>query len=285
MSLAATEPQWTTIIEPKKSILSLNLKEVWQYRDLLLMFVKRDFVTFYKQTILGPIWFFAQPLLTTLTYMLIFGNIAKISTDGLPQILFYLSGVTAWNYFSDCFNKTSSVFKDNQNIFGKVYFPRLIAPLSIVLSGLIKFGIQLLLFVLILGYYIWNGSDISPNSMILFSPVLVLMMAALALGTGMIITSMTTKYRDLVFLLQFGIQLLMYATPVIYPLSTIPEQYEFWILLNPMTGIIETFRFAFLGTGSFSWALLGYDFIMIVVFLLVGTLIFNKTEKSFMDTV
>ncbi|MGL1889337.1 MAG: ABC transporter permease [Reichenbachiella sp.] len=285
MSLEDTEPQWTTVIEPKKSILSLNLKEVWQYRDLLLMFVKRDFVTFYKQTILGPIWFFAQPLLTTLTYMLIFGNIAKISTDGLPQILFYLSGVTAWNYFSDCFNKTSTVFKDNQNIFGKVYFPRLIAPLSIVLSGLIKFGIQFLLFVIILGYFICNGSEISPNLMILFSPILVLMMAALALGTGMIITSMTTKYRDLVFLLQFGIQLLMYATPVIYPISTIPEQYKFWILLNPMTGIIETFRYAFLGTGSFSWALLGYDALIILVFLLIGTLIFNKTEKSFMDTV
>ncbi len=276
---------WTTVIEPKKSILSLNLGEVWQYRDLLLMFVKRDFVTFYKQTILGPIWFFAQPLLTTLTYMLIFGNIAKISTDGLPQILFYLSGVTAWNYFSDCFTKTSTVFKDNQNIFGKVYFPRLIAPLSIVLSGLIKFGIQFLLFVFVLGYFLWNDSQVSPNLMILFSPVLILMMAALALGAGMIITSMTTKYRDLVFLLQFGIQLLMYATPVIYPISTIPEQYKFWILMNPMTGILETFRYAFLGTGNFSWGIIGYDAIIIFVFLLIGTLIFNKTEKSFMDTV
>ncbi|SHK88452.1 lipopolysaccharide transport system permease protein [Reichenbachiella agariperforans] len=277
--------KWDTVILPKRGLLELHLSEVWKYRDLLRMFVKRDFVTYYKQTILGPVWFFIQPIFTTLTYMLIFGNVAKISTDGMPQILFYMSGVTAWNYFAECFNKTSTVFKDNQAIFGKVHFPRLITPLSIVVSNLIKFGIQLLLFVLILGYYLWSGTSIMPNSALLLLPVLIALMAGLGLGAGMLITSMTTKYRDLVFLLQFGIQLLMYATPVIYPLSTIPEKYKWIIMANPMTGIIETFRYAFLGSGQLNWQLLGYDVAVTASLLILGTIVFNKTERTFMDTV
>ncbi|MBU2915208.1 ABC transporter permease [Reichenbachiella agariperforans] len=277
--------KWDTVILPKRGLLELHLSEVWKYRDLLRMFVKRDFVTYYKQTILGPVWFFIQPIFTTLTYMLIFGNVARISTDGMPQILFYMSGVTAWNYFAECFNKTSTVFKDNQAIFGKVHFPRLITPLSIVVSNLIKFGIQLLLFVLILGYYLWSGTSIIPNSALLLLPVLIALMAGLGLGAGMLITSMTTKYRDLVFLLQFGIQLLMYATPVIYPLSTIPEKYKWIIMANPMTGIIETFRYAFLGSGQLNWQLLGYDVAVTASLLILGTIVFNKTERTFMDTV
>ncbi|GAA4822912.1 ABC transporter permease [Algivirga pacifica] len=276
---------WDTIIEPQKSLFHLNLQEVWKYRDLLIMFVKRDFVTYYKQTILGPLWFLIQPLFTTITYVFIFGNVAKISTDGLPQILFYMAGVTAWNYFADCFNKTSTVFRDNQGIFGKVYFPRLITPLGIVVSSLLKFGIQFMLFLGIMGYFMVTGADIQPNSTILLLPLLVMMMAGLALGAGMIITSLTTKYRDLVFLLTFAVQLLMYATPVIYPMSTIPSEYQIFIQANPMAGIIETFRYAFLGTGAFSWELLAYDFGFMVVLLAVGTLIFNKTERNFMDTV
>lgn len=280
------EEKWDTVIEPQYGLLSLNFKEVWKYKDLLLMFVKRDFVTYYKQTILGPLWFFIQPLFTTLTYTLVFGNIAKISTDGLPQILFYLSGVTAWNYFADCLNKVSTVFKDNQNIFGKVYFPRLVTPLSIVLSNLVKFGIQLLLFLGIWAYfYFIVGADIQLQTEVLLVPIFIILMATLGLGLGMIITSMTTKYRDLVFLLQFGIQLFMYATPVIYPLSSIPEKYHTLIMLNPMVGIIEGFRYAFLGTGSFSYEMLLYTAGVTLTVFLLGTVIFNKTEKNFMDTV
>lgn len=277
--------RWDTVIEPKKSLFSLNLKEVWKYKDLLRMFIKRDFVTYYKQTILGPLWFFIQPLFTTITYVFIFGNVAGISTDELPQPLFYMAGVTIWNYFADCFNKVSTVFKDNQNIFGKVYFPRLVTPLSIVASNLIKFAIQLILFALLYAYFIFTGHNIQPNAIALLFPVLVMMMAGLGLGFGMIITSLTTKYRDLVFLLQFGIQLLMYATPVIYPMSTIPEKYKWAIMLNPMAPIVETFRYGFTGTGTFTWEAIGYSAAFTVGVVLLGTLIFNKTEKNFMDTV
>lgn len=277
--------RWDTVIEPKKSLFSLNLKEVWKYKDLLMMFIKRDFVTYYKQTILGPLWFFIQPLFTTITYVFVFGNIAGISTDELPQPLFYMAGITIWNYFADCLNKVSTVFRDNQNIFGKVYFPRLVTPLSIVASNLIKFVIQLVLFAMLYAYFVITGANIQPNAIALLFPVLVLMMAGLGLGFGMLITSMTTKYRDLVFLLQFGIQLLMYGTPVIYPLSTIPEQYKWAIMLNPMAPIVETFRYGFLGTGTFSWGMIGYSAAFTVGVVLLGTLIFNKTEKNFMDTV
>lgn len=276
---------WTEEITPKNSLLDLKLKEVWHYRDLMFMFVKRDFVTFYKQTILGPLWFFVQPLLTTIMYVIVFGNIAKISTDGLPPILFYLCGITFWNYFSECFTKTSTVFKDNANMFGKVYFPRLVMPLSIVFSGLIKLSIQFLLFVLLLLWYMYQDSNVHPNLYILLTPYLVVLMAVIALGAGMIISSLTTKYKDLIFLITFGIQLLMYATPVIYPISSLPEKYAFIIKANPLSAVIETFRFAFTGSGTFSWMHLGYSSVFAFVLLAIGAIIFNKVEKTFMDTV
>lgn len=280
------EENWTEVIEPRRSLLDLKLDQVWRYRDLLYMFVKRDFVEVYKQTILGPLWFFIQPLLTTITFTIIFGRLAKISTDGIPHILFYMSGITCWTYFADCLNKTSTTFRDNQGVFGKVYFPRLITPLSIVTSGLIKFGIQLFMFLCIYIYFLFfTDTTIAPNPYILLTPILVLMMAGLGLGFGMIITSLTTKYRDLVFLLTFGIQLMMYATPVIYPLSTLPADKQFWLVLNPMTSIIETFKFGFLGKATFSWLSLGYSFGFMCVALILGTVIFNRTEKNFMDTV
>lgn len=280
------EIKWTTIIEPFQTNIILSFKEVWNYKDLLIMLVKRDFVTYYKQTILGPIWFFIQPILTTLVYVFVFGNIVGLSTDGIPKILFYLSGVTIWNYFADSFNKVSTTFRDNQLIFSKVYFPRIITPLSIVSSSLIKFLIQFLLFLGFLGFYILTqNATISINHYALLLPILVMLMAGLGLGLGMMITSLTTRYRDLIFLIQFGVQLLMYATPVIYPLSTMPLKYKIFIQLNPMTGIIETFRFGFLGSGNFSWALLLYSILSTLLLLFLGTYIFNKTEQNFIDTI
>jgi len=277
--------EWDLTIEGSSSLFDLKFKDVWRYRDLLLMFVKRDFVSFYKQTILGPLWFFIQPLFTTIIYTFIFGKLAKISTDGLPQPLFYMAGITAWNYFADCLTKTSTVFRDNSNIFGKVYFPRLILPLSIVASNLVRFGVQMLLFLITMGYYYWSGTLFTVTWALVMFPVLVLLMALLGLGLGLIITAMTTKYRDLAFLVTFGVQLLMYTTTVIYPLSAAPEKYKHLIELNPMTGIIEAFRYSFLGKGEFSVLSLGYSAIVTVVVLLLGILIFNKTEKTFVDTV
>jgi lipopolysaccharide transport system permease protein len=250
-----------------------------------MLFVRRDFVSQYKQTILGPLWFIIQPLLTTLTFTVIFGNIAQLSTDGLPKILFYLSGVTAWSYFSDCLTKTSETFNANANIFGKVYFPRLAVPVSIVISNLIRFGIQVGLFLGFYFYFLARGTAIHPTLALWLMPLLVLLMAALGLGTGIIVSSMTTRYRDLRFLVQFGVQLLMYSTPVIYPLSKIPEHYRWIMLANPMTSIIETFRYAFLGTGVFSWMQLGYTAGTAAALLAVGVLLFNHVEKTFMDTV
>lgn len=279
------EEYWTEVIEPKTRLLDLRLKELWRYRDLVLMFVRRDFVANYKQTILGPIWFFLQPLLTTITYILIFGRMAGLSTDGLPMLLFYLAGVTIWNYFSETLNRTATVFKDNAQMFGKVYFPRLTMPFSIVLSNLVRFVIQFLLFIIAWGWYLFQTDTIHPNYLIALTPVLVLLMGLLALGLGMIISAMTTKYKDLIFLLTFGIQLLMFATPVIYPMSSIPEQYQWIILANPMTAIVETFRYAFLGSGTFSWLNIGYSASFTIAILLAGTVIFNRVEKSFTDTV
>jgi lipopolysaccharide transport system permease protein len=282
------EEQWDLEIKPQNNLFELHLADVWRYRDLLLLLVRRDFVSFYKQTILGPLWFFIQPLFTTIIYTFIFGNLAGISTDGLPQPLFYMAGITAWNYFADCLNKTSTVFKDNANIFGKVYFPRLIMPLSIVVSNLVRFGIQMLLFFILMGYYYFTGSHFQPTIYILLFPFLVLLMALQGLGLGMIISAMTTKYRDLAFLVTFGVQLLMYATTVIYPLSTAiikyPD-YAWLIAYNPMTPIIEGFRLGFLGEGSFSWASLGYVSLVSVGLTVVGLIIFNKVEKTFVDTV
>jgi lipopolysaccharide transport system permease protein len=277
--------QWTEVIEPRTRLLDLRLDEIWRYRDLVMMFVRRDFVSNYKQTILGPIWFFLQPLLTTLTFVLIFGQIAQLSTDGLPMILFYLAGVTVWNYFAETLNKTATVFKDNAQMFGKVYFPRLTLPFSIVVSNLVRFLIQFALFLIVWVYYLFQTDAIQPNYLVVLTPLLVIIMGLLALGLGMIISAMTTKYKDLIFLLTFGVQLLMYATPVIYPLSSISEKYKWLILANPMSSIVETFRYAFLGSGTFSWGYLGYSFISTLIILLLGTIIFNKVEKSFTDTV
>ena len=276
---------WDLIIEPQTSLLDLNLKDVWRYRDLLWMFVKRDFVSFYKQTILGPLWFFIQPLFTTITYTFIFGGLANLSTDDLPQPLFYMAGITAWNYFSDCITKTSTVFKDNANIFGKVYFPRLILPLSIVASNLVRFAVQMLLMVLMMGYYSVNGSNFHITWAITLFPILVILMALLGLGLGLIITALTTKYRDLSFLITFGVQLLMYTTTVIYPLSSAPEKYKSLISLNPMTGIIECFRFALFGQGNLTFNSIGYSTLFTFISLVLGVLVFNKTEKTFVDTV
>jgi lipopolysaccharide transport system permease protein len=279
------EDQWTEVISPRTSLLDLRLNELWRYRDLVMMFVRRDFVSNYKQTILGPIWFFLQPLLTTLTFVLIFGRVAQLSTDGLPMMLFYLAGVTIWNYFSETLNKTATEFRDNAQMFGKVYFPRLTMPFSIVLSNLVRFLIQFVLFLLVWAYYLVNSTMVHPNFFIILTPLLVMMMGLLALGSGMIISALTTKYKDLIYLLTFGVQLLMYATPVIYPLSSLSLKYRWLILANPMTSIVETFRYAFLGSGTFSWANLGYSLLTSILILLAGAIVFNKVEKNFTDTV
>ena len=279
------EEHWDLVIEGKSSLFDLKFKDVWRYRDLLMMFVKRDFISSFKQTILGPLWFFIQPLLTTITFTFVFGNLAGISSDGLPKPLFYMAGITAWNYFSDCLNKTSAVFSANASIFGKVYFPRLIMPLSIVVSNLMRFGVQMIMFVSLVIYYKFNGAIFEINSTLLLFPLLVILMALLGLGMGMIITSLTTKYKDLQFLLQFGITLLMYATTVIYPLSAAPLKYKKWIELNPMTGIIEAFRYAFLGKGEFSAWSIGYSSVVTIVILFFGIIIFNRTERNFIDSI
>ncbi|RYE20281.1 MAG: ABC transporter permease [Sphingobacteriaceae bacterium] len=276
---------WSEIIQPRTNLLDLRLRDVWRYRDLVMLFVRRDFVSNYKQTVLGPIWFFIQPLLTTLTYVLIFGNIAKISTDGAPMIVFYMAGTTIWNYFSQTLTTISTVFTTNAQLFGKVYFPRLTMPLSIVLSNLVRFGIQFGLFLIFWAFYLIKGSNLHPNWLILLTPVLLIIMGLQALGLGMIFSALTTKYRDLAMLLTFGIQLLLYATPVIYPLSTLPAKYKWLILANPMSAVVETFRYGFLGLGTFRWDYLSYSIAATVVILVAGTIIFNKVEKSFTDTV
>lgn len=277
---------WDLIIKPQRSLLDINFKELWQYRDLLGMFVRRDIVTVYKQTVLGPIWYFLQPLMTMFVYVVVFGNIAGISTDGIPKALFYLSGIIIWNYFSECFMQTSDTFSQNQDMFGKVYFPRLILPMSKVVSGLIKFFIQFLLFAGLYGYFLISGLDLQVNIWALMAvPLLLLQMAALGLGFGLIFTSLTTKYRDLKFLVQFGVQLLMYATPIIYPISAIPEQYKIYIQLNPLSQVVETFKLAFLGQGQYSNMSMLYSVGITFFILIFGILIFNKTERSFMDTV
>ncbi len=277
---------YTTIIKPKGKLFEIDFKEIWRYRDLLVMFIKRDIVTQYKQTILGPTWYFIQPALTTIMYMVVFGGIAGISTDGLPQPLFYLAGIVLWQYFSECLNKTSATFTQNQHIFGKVYFPRLISPLSNVLSNLVRMSIQFLLFLIVYVYYVAVGVDVMPNTYALLLPLLIVMLAGLSLGFGIIISSMTTKYRDLTILFTFIVQLWMYATPVIYPLSTISnEKIRMLMGINPLTSIFEAFKYGMLGVGQFSWGGLGYSFGFMVVLLLVGVVVFNKVQRSFMDTV
>lgn len=280
--------EWDIVIEPKGSLYRLNLKEVWKYRDLLEMYIKRDIVTFYKQTILGPLWFFIQPVFTTIVFVFVFGGLAGIPTDGIPQPLFYLSGICLWNYFADSLTKTSDTFFTNQAVFGKVYFPRLVVPLSVTISGLLKMFIQLLLFAGVYIYYSARGSSVSINIYAALFPLLVFILAGLGLGFGIIISSMTTKYRDLKFLLTFAIQLWMYATPVIYPLSVMEGSYKkyMWLIqANPLTAVLETFKYGFLGQGAFSWLALGYSLLFTVLILLLGTWIFNKVERSFMDVV
>jgi lipopolysaccharide transport system permease protein len=283
-----TDEKWDIEITPHSSLFDLKLDDVWHYRDLLILLVRRDFVSFYKQTILGPLWFFIQPLFTTIIYTFIFGNLANISADHLDKPLFYMAGITAWNYFADCLTKTSSVFTANASLFGKVYFPRLIVPLSIVVSNLIRFGVQMALFFITMAFYAIKGSNVHPNIYLLLFPFLLILMAMLGLGLGMIISAMTTKYRDLSFLITFGIQLMMYLTTVIYPLSTVKEKYpryEWLVEYNPMTPIIEAFRYGFLGKGTFSMLSLGMTTAITTVILLVGIVIFNRVERTFIDTV
>lgn len=283
----ADNEHWDLVIGPKSGWFDLHLQDLWHYQDLLWMFVRRDFVAVYKQTVLGPIWFFIQPLFTTVVFTIVFSGMAKIPTGGQPPILFYLAGITAWNYFSTCLTKTSTTFTANANLFGKVYFPRLITPLSVVVSTLIQFGIQFLLFLCFWMYYFWTGSPLAPSlsGMLFLTPVLLVLMGLLGLGCGIVISSLTTKYRDLQFLVNFGVQLLMYGTPVIYGLASIPEKYRPWIEANPLTPVIECFRGVYLGAGDWSAASLGYSAAVSFIVLFGGLLIFNRVEKSFMDTV
>jgi lipopolysaccharide transport system permease protein len=292
MSQTKENVNWTTVIKPKNKLFEVNLKEIWDYRDLMTLFVKRTITVQYKQTILGPLWWFIQPAMTVIMYMVVFGGIAGIPTDGIPQPLFYLGGVAMWQYFSDCLTKTSNTFVANSGIFGKVYFPRLIMPLSGIISNLVRFGIQIGLFILVYIYYVIIGQAPSPNWYLLLFPLLLVMMAGLALGFGIIISSMTTKYRDLQILFSFFVSLWMYATPIVYPLSQVAGKEKFGIdlatvmCLNPVTPVIETFKHGALGAGEFvGWGWLAYSFAFMLVVLSLGILIFNKVQKSFMDTV
>ena len=282
------QKKWDIIIQPNSKLFNLNLKEVWSYKDLLNMYVKRDIVTLYKQTILGPIWYIIQPLTTTIMFMFVFGGIAGISTDGLPQPLFYMAGILCWNYFSECLTRCSETFNANQNVFGKVYFPRLVVPISIVISSLLKMTIQFALFIAIYIFYIFQGYSPQVTWYILLFPLLIIMLAGLGLGFGLLISSMTTKYRDLIFLVSFGVQLWMYITPVIYPLSVLKNnypQYVWAIVINPLTAVIETFKIGFLGQGTFSWTYLIYSLLFTFVIMTWGIVIFNKVQRSFMDTI
>lgn len=277
--------RWTTIIKPKTGWFDINLKELFQYKDLITMFVKRDFKTLYKQTILGPLWIIINPLLTTIMYTIVFGHIANISTDGMPQIVFYMLGTTVWTYFSTCLTKTSTTFTGNAAIFGKVYFPRLVTPISTVVSGLINFAVQFVMFLCFASYYYISGAPIHPNIYILITPLLLLQLACLSLGFGVIISSLTTKYRDLAVLVTFGVQLWMYATPVVYPASQIGGKLKTLMMLNPVSPIVESFRYAFLGSGSIPWNFLGISVVTTLVVLFIGVVLFSRVEKTFMDTV
>jgi lipopolysaccharide transport system permease protein len=280
-----SEPDWDFVIQPGKGLFDLQLRELWRYRDLIMLLVRRDFVSKFKQTILGPAWFVIQPLLSTIMFTIVFGNIAQLSTDGLPKMLFYLSGNVLWLYFSNCLTLCSTTFIDNAHLFGKVYFPRLVVPVSIVISQAITFALQFVFFLCFMVYYVVQGAAIRPNQYIFLFPVLILLMAGMSLGLGIIFSSMTTKYRDMRFLLDFGVRLLMFATTAIYPLSSIPEKYKLFILANPMTSIIETFRYGFMGQGAFSWAYLGYSTGFTAIVLFIGMVMFTRIERTFMDTV
>jgi lipopolysaccharide transport system permease protein len=279
------DEEWDLILDPKKKWWDLQLQEIWHYRDLLSLFVRRDFVARFKQTILGPLWFFIQPLFTTVIFTVVFGKIARLPTDGLPQFLFYMSGTILWNFFSNCLTSTSDTFLANANIFGKVYFPRLVMPISVLISNLISFGVQFLFFIGFLVYFLFTGSNVHLTSWALTFPLLLLLMAGLGLGLGIIISSLTTRYRDLRNLATFGVALWMYVTPVIYPSSSIPEKLRWVADINPITPIMEIFRKGFLGAGDASWLRLGYSIVIMLVVIIIGLVIFNRVEKTFIDTV
>jgi lipopolysaccharide transport system permease protein len=277
--------KWTMVIEPGGSLFKLGIKEIWRYRDLVMLFVKRDFVSFYKQTILGPLWYIIQPVLTIIVFSIVFGKIAGISTDNMPPALFYMSGLVLWNYFADCLNKTSGTFINNAHIFGKVYFPRLAVPISVIISNLISFCIQTLLLLAMMAYYASDGYPMHFGIEILWLPLILCTMAMLGLGVGIIIASLTTKYRDLRFTISFGVQLLMYATPVIYPVSSVPAKFKFLLMMNPVSPLIEGFRASLLGSGAISISHLAYSFMTTLIILMTGLVLFNRIEKNFTDTI
>lgn len=280
------EKEWSLVIRPSRGWFDLRLRELWHYRDLLFLLVRRDIVTVYKQTLLGAFWFVLPPILNTVIYFILFGVIAKVSTEGINPILFYLSGLIAWGYFADCISRTSMTFRANANVFGKVYFPRLIVPLSSVVSAIVKFGIQLLLLIVTLVFFVLRGDPASPQIEYLWLlPFLLLIMMLMGLAFGILISALTTKYRDLSNMVPFAVQLLMYATPVIYPASVIPEKFRWVLEINPLSSVIESFRFIFLGTDKISWPHLAYSAVFTGIILVVGLVMFNRTEKDFMDTV
>jgi lipopolysaccharide transport system permease protein len=278
--------QWSTIITPKSSWFTINFKEIWEYRDLILIFVRRDVVAIYKQTVLGPVWFMLGPLFTVFTYTFLFSEVAHLSTDGLPGPLFYLAGTTLWNYFNSCFNGASVTFSQNAGIFGKVYFPRLVSPISMVLSNLLKLSIQMFTYVCFLFYYLVQpNSVIHLNYHLVLIPFVILILGGIAMGIGIIVSSFTTKYRDLSMVVGVFMTLLMYATPIMYPISAIPDMYKPFLAWNPISPMVETFRYAFTGRGYFTWYSFGYSFLFMCISLIIGVFVFNKTEKTFMDTV
>lgn len=286
MTENTTNQSWTLRIRPQEKLWQVHLGEIWRYRDLIGLFVRRNIVVEYKQTILGPLWYLIQPVLTVLMNMLVFGRIARMSTDGIPQILFYMAGNICWFYFSDCLKQSSDTFITNQHMFGKVYFPRLVVPIAAVISNLLRFLIQAGLFLVLFLVFYFRGAEISVTWALALTPLLVLMIAGLGLGFGILVSSLTTKYRDLAILFTFIVQLWMYATPIVYPLSMVPQgTLRSLILANPMTPVIETFKYATLGQGYFSWLALGYSFLFMVLLLLVSVVIFNKVQRTFMDTV
>lgn len=277
--------EWTIEITPKKKWYDIDFKGLWRYRDLYFMYIKRDIVVQYKQTILGPLWYLVQPVFTTIMYMFVFGGLAGISTDGVPQPLFYMAGIMLWNYFSTVFTSSSNLFIANASIFGKVYFPRLVVPLATASSNLLKFVIQFGLFIALYIYFVVVGADISPNLTILVFPVIVILIALLGMSSGLIVSSMTTKYRDLMQLVNFGVQLFMYVTPVIYPLSTAPEKYRAILMLNPLSSFFEAARYGLMSCGSISWGGLLYSLVMTLLVMAVAVVMFTRTERTFMDTV
>ncbi len=277
--------EWTTVIKPRNKLLTLNIKDLWDYKDLIKMFIHRDFVTFYKQTILGPLWFIIQPLFTSGMFTVIFGRLAKISTDEIPSVLFYMAGIINWGYFSESLTKTSDTFIGNAGVFGKVYFPRLTVPVSVVISNMIRYAIQYTLFIIVLFLFIYRGVPVKPGFLVLFTPLILVYMAIMSLGFGIWISSLTTKYRDLRFALPFFVQLWMYGTPVVYPLSLVPDKYKIFISLNPMVFVIEFFKKAYLGAGTVDYKYLGISLCVTFFVLFTGIIIFNRMEKTFMDTV